>query len=163
MAGIEKICEYSGEYEGEVMYKDKHNHIQVLKKHRKHFKGKRAYLYFVETPDVHREFTHRWIYLKFSLGIRRIWLKIMPKFWSAAWWYPCLKEYTLFHYYVLYVPDCPGNVDGLYLNWTYSPAKVIRNLDRLVDLQWVDYVWGSTNKNLMELVKEDINTNASDF
>lgn len=39
MAGIEKVCEYSGEYPGWLMYGYKHNHIQIMPKYRKEFRG----------------------------------------------------------------------------------------------------------------------------
>ena len=39
MAGIEKVCEYSGNSEGHRMYNWKRNHIQVNPKYRKLFKG----------------------------------------------------------------------------------------------------------------------------
>ena len=160
MAGIEKVCEYSGDYEGGIMYKHKRDHIQVLKKYRKHFKGKKGYLYFVDVPEVRIEnYPRRWLCLRFSLRSRLIRWKIIPKFWSPVWWVPELRKYSLWHYYILYVPECPGKVDGLYLNWTYSPAKVIRNLNRLVDLRWIDYLEGSTNMTFRDMVKEDIESN----
>jgi hypothetical protein len=45
MAGIEKICEYSGDYPGCIMYKWKYNHIQVCTKYRDYFRGKSHCLY----------------------------------------------------------------------------------------------------------------------
>ena len=39
MAGIEKICEYSGEYVGYKMYDYKKNQLQILSKYRKLFRG----------------------------------------------------------------------------------------------------------------------------
>ena len=37
MAGIEKVCEISGEHPGGDMYGYKHNHIQIMPEHRKHY------------------------------------------------------------------------------------------------------------------------------
>jgi hypothetical protein len=48
MAGIEKICEFSDEYVGPEMYAHKHNHIQVLPKFRKEFRGADAVLYVIK-------------------------------------------------------------------------------------------------------------------
>jgi len=39
MAGIEKVCEYSGDYDGHNMYEYKRNRIQVNPEYRKLFKG----------------------------------------------------------------------------------------------------------------------------
>ena len=39
MAGIEKVCEFSGDYDGWLMYGYKHNRIQVNPEYRKLFKG----------------------------------------------------------------------------------------------------------------------------
>lgn len=39
MAGIEKICEFSGEYPGYLMYGYKHNQLQIMPKYRKLFRG----------------------------------------------------------------------------------------------------------------------------
>lgn len=58
MAGIEKICEFSGDYRGGVMYKYKHNHIQVMPKYRGHFHGKHHVLYIfngISEYDYFRE------------------------------------------------------------------------------------------------------------
>lgn len=51
MAGIEKICEYSGDYEGGIMHQWKHNHIQICPKYRKLFKGKEAWIEIVKTQN----------------------------------------------------------------------------------------------------------------
>lgn len=48
MAGIEKICEFSGNYTGPDMYGFKHNHIQVEPLYRKNFRGKKSVLTFKE-------------------------------------------------------------------------------------------------------------------
>ena len=44
MAGIEKICEYSGEYCGPDMYNWKYNNIQIKPEYRKLFRGAKAKL-----------------------------------------------------------------------------------------------------------------------
>ena len=52
MAGIEKICEYSGEYAGWEMYVFKRNNIQVLPKYRKVFKGQDFHFYYSKSVGV---------------------------------------------------------------------------------------------------------------
>lgn len=49
MAAIEKICELSGEYPGWKMYGYKRNHIQIMPKYRKRFRGVEATLHFFKS------------------------------------------------------------------------------------------------------------------
>jgi hypothetical protein len=52
MAYIEKVCEYSDDYEGLAMYSYKRNLIQIMPKYRKLFRGQDAVLHvFAEDPD----------------------------------------------------------------------------------------------------------------
>ena len=52
MAAIEKICEYSGDYPGWVMYDYKRNHIQIMPQYRNDFRGKKAILYIQTTESI---------------------------------------------------------------------------------------------------------------
>lgn len=161
MAGIEKICEYSGDYEGGVMYADKHNHIQVLKKHRHNFKDKDAYLFIVDKPEADRYLPSLWWWVSFKLFGKYYHFSVMPRFWSKDWWIHRLSPfrpqyYRLWYHYILWVPDVPGQVEGLYYNWTYHPGKVVRNLRKLVNLHWVHYPSYSTNQTLFDAVRKEI-------
>ena len=51
MAGIEKICEYSGEYGGYKMYGYKRNGLQIMPQYRKLFRGCNASLYIRKEND----------------------------------------------------------------------------------------------------------------
>lgn len=105
MAGIEKICEYSGEYPGWDMYTYKRNLIQIMPKYRKLFRGKPAVLFWFTVPD--KDFT-----IQGRHG---------HKIFHVA-------SYD----YVLYVPDLPGNVNGYYWNWTTDRSATRRKLKRLL-------------------------------
>lgn len=54
MAGIEKVCEYSGDYPspGWSMYGYKRNHIQVMPKYRKLFRGATGVLEITEVEYI---------------------------------------------------------------------------------------------------------------
>lgn len=99
-----------------------------------------------------------WVYASLSTPSRYFHVRVLPRFWKPSWWrwkFSAYKPryYQLEYHYVLWVPDVPGQVDGLYLNWTYTPRKAVRKLRKLVDLQRVDYPSGSTNDSLMDAVR----------
>ena len=104
MAGIEKICEYSGfsPIRGD-MYKWKKNLIQVNPEFRKLFRGKYFELFqFLSEPE-------------------RIWTSQGDKYIDSN-----------MYDYCLYVPSLPGIVDGFYYNYTYEWGTVKRKIKRLM-------------------------------
>lgn len=119
MAGIEKICEFSGEYNDSEMYKWKRNHIQIKPEYRKNFKGCPMMLIFYKPwPDEDP--------MMMFDGRRCI-------------------DVNMVEYDLIINPDDPnsewydklaGNVNGVYHNWYYAPLHnkmtVIRKLRRLV-------------------------------
>ena len=108
MAGIEKICEVSGNYPDEPsdMYAYKHNHIQVLPEYRKMFKGRDAKLVFFE---------HKSIDTTYVFSNNRL-----------------IEKKT--YWYCLIVPSIEGRVNGCYFNHFTQGNKntVIRRMRRLV-------------------------------
>ena len=61
MASIEKICEYSGEYPGGLMFNYKRNLIQIMPKYRRVFRDKNHYLFWFNVPTnflLHREYEY---------------------------------------------------------------------------------------------------------
>ena len=133
MAGIEKICEYSGDYIGHKMYQYKKNSIQVLPKYYKNFKDKYTILVFFEYPHLLNYAENA---PSASIYLSKI-NKFIPKFWTRYYW--IWRKYGNFYEkpsleweYCLYVPDCKGNVDGKYFNFTQNPKKVIRNIRKIV-------------------------------
>lgn len=57
MAGIEKVCEYSGDYPGSDMYRIKRNHIQIMPEYRRLFRYQPHVLFWL-TPEP--KWVHRW-------------------------------------------------------------------------------------------------------
>jgi hypothetical protein len=137
MAAIEKICEYSGEYPGWLMYSYKHNHIQILPKYRKEFRGKSAILYiqteehslgkYVISHDnlseqlTSNDYKERIIVIdgkKYDIDDRfRQWhpVKVHKEFW-----------------YALVVPEMQGDVDGIYVNHSCNLSAVKRKMKRML-------------------------------
>jgi hypothetical protein len=145
MAGIEKICEYSGDYEGHVMYKHKIDSIQVLPKHRHQLKDKLAVLIFFRTPRMvnfassePQPYCHWYV----SLGQRfnyKSFSLFLPKFWTRYYW--AFRKFGPIHDspaymwdYCLYIPDCQGEVKGRYYNWTTNPVRAVQRVSKLADV-----------------------------
>lgn len=143
MAGIEKVCEYSGEYGYGDMYSWKRNSIQIMPKFRKLFKGANAVLYIKKTPmDIWIKTrgckylsggTDTWGLEKSSDKELKVALRVL---FEERYWLKkqsdisFVKEYT----YALKVDDkeLQGKVDGLYINWSTDMPTVIRKMRRLV-------------------------------
>lgn len=152
MAGIEKICEYSGDYHGWLMYGWKRDHIQVCPEYRKLFRGKDCILFWNPEPAGYREdylaYTKYlyvfpdWIYSdklpKCLHWIRRHNSIRVPRFWRPVYWrwrmagqppvHPAVPEYE----YCLRAPDLPGRVEGKYYERTTNPLRTWKNLNKLV-------------------------------
>lgn len=128
MAGIEKICEATGEYPGPAMYKYKKDHIQVMPSARKLFKGKKALLVFFD-PEAQADSLLPGAHV-------RVFKWYLPKFWTRFYWQwrdvgPYYRGARLEWNYCLYVPEVSGRVAGEYWNYTHEPQRVLRNLGRL--------------------------------
>lgn len=131
MAGIEKVCEYSGRQEGGVMYAYKRNSIQVLPEYRKLFRGKSFDLFLFQPVWI---WEGNWFTTEYN-AIEMTWP--CYSFRNEAEyikWYA--KQYrvrlTLRYEYLLYVPDVPGQVNGLYFNSTYELGTMYRKIKRLM-------------------------------
>ena len=115
MAAIEKICEFSGEYDGWLMYGGKKNHIQINPKFRKNFKNA-THEFYIESVSHLIKHKLGWSETdngrNLKKGERRV------------------KEYT----FVLKVFDenLLGEVDGEYLNWTTDIGTTKRKLKKLL-------------------------------
>jgi hypothetical protein len=120
MAAIEKICEYSGDYPEEAykMYQYKRNHIQVLPKYRKLFRGAKARLVVTKVEQVitgksggYTEIGSLWYFQEREIPYRIV------------------NEY----YYTLIVSDShlQGEVKGQYKNWSTNISTVRRKMRRL--------------------------------
>lgn len=155
MAAIEKVCELSGDYPGYHMYMMKHNHIQVVPTYRKLFRGHKATLYIFKGE---LQVTNGRCYWEANLNC----IKSQPDDadWdshnadrSVSYQNGVKQVHSVFYdnlegykeelrkrgqrlvqefEYVLDVPSMPGQVDGLYTNYSRDISAVIRRLSRLV-------------------------------
>lgn len=155
MAGIEKVCELSGDYPGHLMYGMKRNHIQVVPKYRKLFRGHKATLYIFKGELQVSDGLCYW-----KANMKSINANPTEADWDShnadrvvryengvkcvySVFYENIEQYKAelrkrgqrlvqeFEY-VLDVPSIPGQVDGLYSNYTRDISTVIRRLSRLV-------------------------------
>ena len=140
MAGIEKVCELSGEYCGWKMYGYKRNHIQVTPKKRKLFRGKEHTLYIFK-PEKYWEypFGGRTQYNKNEME----WFKI--PFTSESEYIDYKKTVEKMrlvnqHYFVLDVPELKGEVNGRYMESTYDLTGLKRRLKRMLRVQKLNIV-----------------------
>lgn len=176
MAGIEKICEYSGDYEAHIMYKDKKNFIQVLRKHWDAFRNVNAVLVFFREPELMNyvgDGPNAFVTKVISIGN---FYKIIsfPRFWSSYYWF--WKKYghvydipTRLWNYCVYIPDRRGEVDGKYYNWTTDPQKAIKKICRWMNIVAIESypcsledaqrmeerLWKDIDQLYLEAVKEN--------
>lgn len=138
MAGIEKICEFSGQYPGWEMYGFKRNGIQIMPEFRKLFRGADATL-VIKSAEVH----------KVSFMSRRGFCYSKPCVYELAEWFDFdVTAYIEYHEwyrnhfkieytYTLQVnnPELQGEVSGQYTNWSMNLSTVIRKMKRMVGPQ----------------------------
>lgn len=132
MAGIEKVCEYSGDYPGYLMYRYKRNHIQICPQYRKLFRGANARIEITqkEARCVHPDGSHtnaKWF--DQELERARAWGRREPK----------LKyDYT----FVLVVENkrLRGEVEGKYVNWTFDMPSTYRRLKRMLRVRRITVI-----------------------
>lgn len=141
MAAIEKICEFSDEYPncpvyggGWIMRKWKRNHIQIMPKYRKEFRGAKATLRILET-DIREYYRGRTCYSSpcVSTAVHHdetaedyIWNEQQKG-----------KAFVVEYKYCLEVEDeaLQGRVKGKYYEWSCDMNSVIRRLRRMVGPQ----------------------------
>lgn len=133
MAGIEKLCEYSGIHAGHRMWHYKRNHIQVLPKHRKMFEKQFYILFIFKKETVHRHKGtamehHPYFYRK--VGSK--WYEWRGKRYSNKELLRLCKGVVTEYMFTLYVPSVPGQVQGLYTNWTTDLGATKRRLKRML-------------------------------
>lgn len=149
MAGIEKVCEYSGDYPGYLMYGYKRNHIQICPEYRKEFRGQHATLIFFKPDDRYVN----WRISKSCIASRRYygdddqdelfkhgrkWYRWVCDTKRRNGWMIAKPVSVVVQYeYVLIVPSLPGNVEGQYFNHTCSKGDTIRRLKRLVGSKYL--------------------------
>lgn len=131
------------------MYGYKRNHIQICPQYRKHFRRAEHTLYIcLETEMYERrhgcltrlsksDFEHR--------EIRKIKHKIFA--WCRKRYYEYYQPIQVVHCieYCLHVPSLPGQVEGLYYNYTFGNlGDVKRRLKRLLRCKKLNIVYVNT-------------------
>lgn len=128
MAGSEKVCEFSGDYPGWLMYGYKRNHIQIIPKYRKLFRA----------AEAHIEITRVETILEYKGGGYSIWPTSFFDQEDKEWWEyraniqgnKIKKEY----WFCLVVKDAQlqGEVQGKYYNYTTDLKDTIKRLKRML-------------------------------
>lgn len=157
MAGIEKICEYSGEYPGHAMYGYKRDLIQIMPEYRKLFAKQEHILYISKEVKL-------WETFPSSPGIygslyKEELEKHNKKYYAWRRWKKGWEKFKHIHVakqreYCLYVPSLPGNVEGYYYNHSYSIGTVKRKLKRMLKTKKLNTVYVKDNKTLWGLRHE---------
>ena len=132
MAAIEKICEYSNEYYGGIMYEWKRDHIQICPEFRKDFQHQDAVLFIEPVKEVRIYGRRRYSYWTLEVDTLSDQIFQIGKHHydarSPAHPVSIRPEYC----YALYVPGKPGIVDGVYYNQTSNISAVKRKLTRML-------------------------------
>lgn len=115
MAGIEKICEFSGEYPGSEMYKYKRNHIQICPKYRKLFRGADFEL-VVTSKELNFVHKQGWT-MSYTPACATLNCKVKTEYWFEL---------------LVSDPKLQGNVKGVYANWTYDLKDTVKRLKRML-------------------------------
>jgi len=128
MAGIEKVCEFSGEYPGWLMYGYKRNHIQIIPKYRKLFRS----------TEAHIEITRVETILEYKGGGYSTWPTSFFDQEDKEWWEyraniqgnKIKKDY----WFCLVVKDAQlqGEVKGKYYNYTTDLKDTVKRLKRML-------------------------------
>ena len=127
MAGIEKICEFSGDYPGGEMYGYKRNHIQIVPKYRKLFHGAEAHIEIERIETI----------LEYKYGYSH-WPKSFFDQEDKDWWEykASLKGNKIKREYwfclVVKDPQLQGEVEGKYYNYTTDLKDTVKRLKRML-------------------------------
>jgi len=134
MAGIEKICEFSGEYVGHRMYGYKRGQLQIHPKYRKEFRGAGDTL-FVMKDDL------RFLDKDGSGSLYRegeCFILYEPPFesekeyitYKRQFGYRLVQNYQ--YWFVAKDSKLQGRVGGVYTEWTMDLATTKRKMKRLL-------------------------------
>lgn len=127
MAGIEKVCEYSGISIGSIMYQWKKHHIQVNPKHRPLFRKAKHTLYI--TTNGVKYVNKRYGYSQ-SKSDHTEYKNLTEQEWMS--WKGYKKEIEWKYMLVVEDPKLLGEVNGVYLNWSRRISTVKRKLKRML-------------------------------
>lgn len=143
MAGIEKICELTGEYPGWPMYGYKRNQLQIMPIVRPQFRGDGDTIY-VELEGLRWEY--KWGGTSTFNKEEMNWYE--PPFQCEREFIQykrnidklrLLKEYKFA--YITRTPALQGEVDGVYINWTNDISAMKRKMKRLLRCKKLNIVF----------------------
>lgn len=142
MSGIEKVCEFSGEYPGCDMYGYKRNSIQIMPKYRKEFKNADHVLHIFK-PEK------QWIgkspfrfKMDYDVSDMKNWT---PEFKDVKEWeafyssqHQCRVSFEYMYALQVFDSKLKGEVNGLYLNWSNQLSTVKRKIKRIIGCKKVN-------------------------
>lgn len=143
MAGIEKVCEFSGDYYSYDMYSYKRNHIQIHPMYRKRFSGAGHTLHVNSIRPVLHHKRHDW-YRTFAIDILS---NYEPPFHTV-------REYNEYASYFenekliaevdftleVFDPELAGEVSGRYNNLTLDFNSTKRRIKRMLKCRELNIV-----------------------
>lgn len=141
MAGIEKICEFSGDYPAWAMYGYKRNQLQIMPEYRKLFRGATHTLYVQPTRKL-------WLY---SFG------GYTEYNLSNDWFTYIMGRVVQEYEYCLVVKDerLLGRVNGRYFNTTHDIATTKRKMKRLLRTKKLNVVNVTAKGDLWDIICEN--------
>lgn len=160
MAGAEKICEFSGEYPGYEMHRFKRNHIQIMPKYRRCFRGAEHVLHVFTPEDVYDFKTGGQIdYDPRDLeGFEPPFVNKKEYDEYVKYFYGMLARKK--HDFVLQVFDSElqGDVEGQYMNSSTDMTSVFRRIKRMLRVKELNVVWHSCSYDEWLDLQEQLET-----
>jgi hypothetical protein len=153
MAGAEKICELTGEFPGGEMYRFKRHQLQIMPNCRTLFRGDGDTIY-VQKDGLYWEY--KWGgWSEYNIDEMNHYdspFKDEAEFVGYKRVVENLRLVKCYQYaYVTNNPDLKGNVNGIYINYTYDVSSVKRRMKRLLRCRNLNIVFVD---NLSEFVKQ---------
>lgn len=141
MSAIEKVCEFSGKYEGPDMYKYKRDQLQILPEYRKRFRGAHV-LVTVSVSEIYligKFKKSKGTYLK---NFKNEWKEDTRNFPEKPLTFMGFVNYNKFvenkrtvneYQYTVhaFADHLKGEVNGNYIGWTSNLSTLRRKLRRL--------------------------------
>lgn len=155
MAGIEKVCEFSGDYEGHLMYPQKRDSIQVLNKHKKNFRGAKHELIVAldskileyKSGGYSTYYNDSYLYDRYVFNNEKEYIdyqKEKGNYVKNRYIY-CLR---------IFDEHLQGEVNGLYFQYSSNLTNVKRRLKRMLRCKKLNIVFLNNN---FENTREDTN------
>ncbi len=142
MAGIEKVCELSGDYEGHLMYPQKRDSIQVLNKHKKNFRGAKHELIIALDSQIltckfggyQTYYDDMYLYDRYVFNNAKEYLdyqRTRGSYLKNNYIY-CLR---------IFDENLKGQVNGLYFQYSSNLSNVKRRLKRMLRCKKLNIVF----------------------